>query len=297
MSDVQNNLINLIEKLPEIKSLFKAEYHSLAKPAGRPPIQSRFMTIRKHPKYMEWKAEIEYEIDLLPSNSTIEDVKRLFKKIDGGWSEDTYFDQLESKLEVLKKFAAKNNLCSPETNIGMFEENILCTNILKALVNIQKNPIYKGKKEDEINDGIRDNLSMIYETKDQTRQGESESGKSAGEVDLLICNQGLPVAIIEALRLPSLDQENLDKHINKALEKYDPVGCPHAFIFTFATGKDFLSFWNKFYNYLQNYQFPYDILNDVEEISLPYSESRYAKVSLGRSGCPVNVHFYVIHVY
>lgn len=29
MSDVQNNLINLIEKLPEIKSLFKAEYHSL----------------------------------------------------------------------------------------------------------------------------------------------------------------------------------------------------------------------------------------------------------------------------
>jgi len=297
MSEIQSNLIKLIDRLPEIKSLFKAEYHSLAKPAGGPPIPSRFMTIRKNPKYMEWKAEIEYEIDLLTPNSTIEDVKRLFKKIDGGWLEDAYFDQLASKLEVIKKFAPKEKMCSSETTIGIFEENILCTNILKALVNIQKNPIYKGKKEDEINDGIRDNLSMIYETKDQTRQGESESGKGAGEIDLLICNQGLPVAIIEALRLPSLDQENLDKHINKALEKYDPVGCPHAFIFTYATGKDFLSFWDKFYGYLQNYKFPYDILKSVEEISLPYSESRYAKVLLNRNGCPVNVHFYVIHVY
>lgn len=297
MSESKKKLIELIDMIPEIRKLFVTEYYSFVKPAGRPPIQTPLKRISKVPEYMKWKAEVEFELDLIPANSTIDEIKRLFRKIDNGWSEERDFDKLVVKLEILKKYIdlSVNKPMLPQSDIC--DEESLCGNIMKALVAVQKNPIYLGKKEDEINDGVRDILSMIYEVKDQTRQGESESGKSAGEIDFLICNQGMPVAIIEALKLSSLDKENLDKHINKSLEKYDPVGCPYAFILTYATGKEFESFWDKFFSYLCSYTFPYDIKETVKEVAPLYAESRHAKVLLNRNGMDINVHFYVIHIH
>ena len=44
-----------------------------------------------------------------------------------------------------------------------------------------------------MNDYIRDLLDESYIVKDQTRQGESEAGEGAGEVDIQICADGLPL--------------------------------------------------------------------------------------------------------
>lgn len=67
-----------------------------------------------------------------------------------------------------------------------YQEVELNQYILRALINIQKTKFYHGKQEDDINDGVRNALDMVYEIKDQTRQGESESGKKSGELDILL---------------------------------------------------------------------------------------------------------------
>ena len=69
---------------------------------------------------------------------------------------------------------------------------------------------------------------MAYQIKDQTRQGESQKGDDAGEVDIQICVDGFPIVMIEALVLDSLKKQYLGDHINKVLTKYDPNGCPHS---------------------------------------------------------------------
>nr|MBI9047500.1 pentapeptide repeat-containing protein [Anaerolineaceae bacterium] len=58
------------------------------------------------------------------------------------------------------------------------------------------------KKENLYNDDIRDLLdAMGYDVRDQTRAGESASGKSAGELDIQIRHLSKPVSIIESFKL------------------------------------------------------------------------------------------------
>ena len=62
-------------------------------------------------------------------------------------------------------------------------------------------------------------LGMKYEKVDQTRQGDSVSGKDAGSIDIQLLKDGMPVVMIEALKLSSLDQNELSIHIDKVLKK------------------------------------------------------------------------------
>ncbi len=72
----------------------------------------------------------------------------------------------------------------------------------------------KNSNENEINDYFRDMLGMMgyQEVKDQTRHGVSKSGKDAGEVDLLLSKEGKEIAIIEALKLSSVEKPLLSVH-------------------------------------------------------------------------------------
>ena len=285
----------LIDRLPEIEALFSTTYVSFVKPAFKPPVQTPLRTIRKNPEYMSWRAEIEYELDQLPESRMIDEILKLFKKIDNGWTEDTDFSQLTAKLTALRNHLP--DIVKEEKNrTDETYEEILCRDFLKALVAVQKNPIYKGKQEDEINDGLRDMLNMAYDVKDQTRQGKSESKKQAGEVDLLITEDGLPTALIEALKLPSLNKDYVHAHIKKALINYDPVGCKYVFLFSYYNGANFESFWEKYIHYISEYPFPYDKVNDLFEVEAQYAESRHAIVGLKRSGIDIHLHFYAIHV-
>lgn len=96
--------------------------------------------------------------------------------------------------------------------------------LLAACVKLQSNSTYFETSENQRNDYIRDLLKTEkYDVKDQTRRGISAIGKSAGEVDILIEEGGLPVTIIEALNLDSLDTNYLDRHLDKVY-RYDTVG-------------------------------------------------------------------------
>ena len=57
-----------------------------------------------------------------------------------------------------------------------------------------------------------------YDVIDQTRRGISSTEKCAGEVDILIEEDGSPVTIIEALNLDSLNTHYLDRTYRQNLQ-------------------------------------------------------------------------------
>jgi len=178
--------------------------------------------------------------------------------------------------------------------ISILDEDTVSRNVMKALLNVQKDKLYEGEKENSINDGIRNQLSIVYEVKDQTRQGDSESGKDAGEVDIMLCDNGNPAVIMEGLKLASFESGKIDNHINKALTNYDPNGCPLVYILIYATVKGFGDFWVKVMNHMDGYIFPYETVEGIRDIATAYTDSRHAKAVLNRNGKRVSVHLYAI---
>lgn len=184
--------------------------------------------------------------------------------------------------------------CLEKEPIVSINEDIVSADVLKALQNIQKNRIYYGQKENTINDGIRDCLDMKYGLRDQTRQGESVGGKDVGEVDLMLYNNEKPLALIEGLKLNSIDSTKLNKHINKAMKNYDPIGCPLIYLLVYYPEKAFEDFWRRLVSYIIIFSFPYEISEAFHEINTNFTQSRHGKMVLLRSGQPVSFHLYAV---
>jgi hypothetical protein len=109
----------------------------------------------------------------------------------------------------------------------------------------------RSSSEDESNDYIRDMmLSKHYEIKDQTREGNSSSGLQAGELDLIIEDRGDLFAIVEAMRLTSLDSQYIISHYLKLLTSYNPLSVKRLFLITYYEGTRFDSFWDRYSTYI-----------------------------------------------
>lgn len=176
-------------------------------------------------------------------------------------------------------------------------EGEISKKIFRALQNIQRNSIYWGKNENVYNDIVRDNLGMVYEVNDQSRQGVSPNGDDAGEVDLQLCDDGNPVVMIEGVKLTSVDRDRIKQHIDKVLTCYDPLGCPYAYLLIYVKVRDFGGFWERFMCYIKNeYIFPFELKEEISEVSHIYTDSRHAKAKVIRSGKLVSVHFFAILV-
>lgn len=119
-----------------------------------------------------------------------------------------------------------------------------CANLLTYLKNVQNERL-----EDEYNTYLKSLFEMVGNglvVKDQTLRGESASGCSLGEIDLLLSINNRE-SVIEALKTSSLARQNIIEHINR-LGKYDKVGNLENFIIVYYTGSNFEKFAN---NYLQ----------------------------------------------
>lgn len=207
--------------------------------------------------------------------------------------EDAIIEKLESDSSSGQTTVSAATMLSEDS----WTEETMSKNILKALLKVQGNKTFCDKKEDELNDGVRDVLSMVYEMKDQTRQGTSPSGKDAGEVDLQICRDGFPIAMIEGLKVNSVDRNYIQTHIDKVLTCYDPFGCPYIYVVIYATAKKFAEFWVKCLNYIrEEYNFPYVVKEEIRELNHIYATSRHAKTILLRNDREVAVHFYALSV-
>lgn len=165
--------------------------------------------------------------------------------------------------------------------------NEVLREVLLACVKLQANSIYYGATEDQRNDYIRDILDTVgYDVKDQTRRGLSPSGKAAGEVDILIREQGFPVAIIEALNLNSLNKTYLDEHIDKIYD-YDTAGNRFNIVLSYVTVVNFVSFSAKYYKHIEKRKYPFEMISIEKEImidDISYSDIHIMKTVHNRNG-------------
>lgn len=125
--------------------------------------------------------------------------------------------------------------------------------------------LIRSGQENDRNTYFRDLLNAKgYSAYDQTLNGVSEKGKTAGELDLLIKWKMYPISILEALNLSSLDTNYLSRHIDK-IYNYDTWGLECNYLLVYAEAGDFYGFGERYYTYIKNYQYPYECLDVWEE--------------------------------
>lgn len=213
----------------------------------------------------------------------------------------TSIEELKSYTDLMDgdTYQKYQTLCTQEKTENNEQEHrqlAFHADIKKALLSIQRNPQYWDLSENSLNDVLRDLLRMNYVVADQSRQGISLSGEGVGEVDFLVSDDKEPVAIMEALKLSSLNKAYIENHINKLLVNYDPLGYLSACLIMYVTCKDFGVFWENFVEYIVNYEFPFSIEEVFKEADSGYTESRNAYILLCRSGKPILLSFHAIHM-
>lgn len=119
---------------------------------------------------------------------------------------------------------------------------------ISACAKIADNPAsYASFDEDGLNREIRNFLDSAitrfgYTIADQTQQGFGKTDKKAGELDIRISKNGIPVAIYEGLI--HKDKDWLETHIDKAIGKYNRSGCKAVYVVEFSRNKGFGGFWD-----------------------------------------------------
>jgi len=167
---------------------------------------------------------------------------------------------------------------------------------LASLIKLQGDILYRNKSEDERNTYIGNMLGMGgFQVKDQTFWGSSNTGKSAGEVDIMVLDKNqLPFSIIEALILDSLKQDYLKQHIDK-IYKYDTTGLQNNMILVYSETKSFSDFCNRYYTYILKCNFPYKQLSS-DIIDTGYSEIKIYKTTLERNRKPTNLYHVILNL-
>ena len=128
---------------------------------------------------------------------------------------------------------------------------------ISACAKIADNPAsYAGFDEDGLNREVRNFLDSAitrfgYTIADQTQQGFGKTDKKAGELDIRINKNGIPVAIYEGLI--HKDRVWLETHIDKAIGKYNTSGCKAVYVVEFSRNKGFGGFWDNACDILEEY--------------------------------------------
>ena len=84
--------------------------------------------------------------------------------------------------------------------------------------------------------------------------------------------------------------------MNKVLTKYDPNGCPYAFLIIYTTVKDFVSGYEKVFSYFDEYDYPFPKETNLVHEDTGYGELKHAEVILNRNGQKVRVHIWTAHI-
>ena len=146
--------------------------------------------------------------------------------------------------------------------------------------------------ENTINDYFRDMfLSRGYdETKDQTRHGISSSGKDAGEVDILLTQQGTEMAIFEGLKLSSVDSSYIDTHIKKAIDNYNALGTA-TFVVAYVKSADYSDFWKRYVEHIESHDYDVIVKRPIEILAHPNAVTRVASAIFSRDEFDFPVYF------
>lgn len=209
------------------------------------------------------------------SDSTLEDL------------EERYSDEnIEAKLFKIYKDLSKPSPIQ------------LNDHIIRSCILMQSNRIYYGNySEDDRNTFIASMLeSGGYLVKDQTRRSTTESGKSAGEIDILIQDvEYRPISIIEALNLEAVTKSYIVAHINKIFT-YDANGLKDNYVLVYSNVKNFGVFYNAYVDFVRSHDFQYPLVELKEDNLLQYTEIRQFTIAHNRNGKQVNMHHIVVNL-
>lgn len=192
----------------------------------------------------------------------------------------------EKTIYVIKVFRISEgtSLLSDELESESIKKFI--STLYQVCVKLQANSKFIDASEDERNDYIRDMLDREeYVIKDQTRRGLSANGAAAGEIDILVEKDNAPFTIIEALNLNSVNKDYLGKHLDK-IYTYDTTENLFNVCLVYAKIKEFASFWEKYSNFVQQFNYPYPLVSSDGSIDQEYigSEIRIMTTTHNRSG-------------
>ncbi len=183
-------------------------------------------------------------------------------------------------------------------NADIATGNMVLSDLIQVGERVCPNSFYNASSsENSINDYFRDMLSSkgYNEVKDQTRHGVSTSGKDAAEVDILLTKEGKEIAIFEGLKLDSVKTAYIDEHINKSITNYNALGTA-TFIAAYVSSADFESFWERYANHIQHFDFTLKTRKGFTRLTHPNAATRIATMILTRDGFDFPVYFIAFNI-
>ena len=160
--------------------------------------------------------------------------------------------------------------------------NTLLNGIISAGLHLQGNKNYRGWDENGRNSVVRDSLGDNgYIVLDQNLRGTSETGKSYGELDLVIQRvPNRPWVLCEALIAEGYTHK-WNEHLDKLLNEYNPHGLSTLFLLTYVDCEKskFDSIWTKYKQHILNDD-PKNFIRVPETVSMDlHSEYEYIKIA------------------
>jgi hypothetical protein len=135
-----------------------------------------------------------------------------------------------------------------------------------------------------------------FYVKDQARRGRSATGKSLGELDILIETPDNEAdSVIEAFILKGFDRNLIENHLTK-LFGYDPSGLKRNFIIVYSEASDFLSLWKKYLAHLPEVDFKYPLSGKVQEGNIRFTDIKLARTRHLREGQLTEVYHIFINM-
>jgi hypothetical protein len=176
----------------------------------------------------------------------------------------------EKSSEDVSVHRLLNGLLPPKETGNLFENLITVTSQLQG--------INKTLQTDENSrNTVVANLLRArgFRALDQTLHGSSASGLKLGELDIKIEDEtGRAVSIIEALNLDSLKTTEIDPHVFKVFNNYNPSGLKENYILVYSSAKDFPGLCGKYHDHLKQIDYkPYPLVKDgIDEIETGFDK-------------------------
>lgn len=192
----------------------------------------------------------------------------------------------ENSHELSEKDLREIMLHLPQVSYFDLEQELI-----SCCIDLQgQNLLKKQGSENDLNTYIKGLLTHCqkYIVHDQTLNGISAGGISPGELDLKICvkknTREEPLAIVEALKLDSVNKTYIKNHIDK-IYGYDTWGSKYNYLLVYAYTKNFELFCSKYKSFMQTNDFPLQVQNHLTERRLNnISEIRIFNTILIRNG-------------
>lgn len=170
--------------------------------------------------------------------------------------------------------------------------------IIRSCLLLQTMRNYYGNySEDDRNTVIANLLEASgYPVKDQTRRSQTQTGKSAGEVDIFINDKSFhPISIIEALNLDSVKKDYIKLHVDKIFT-YDANGLKDNYILVYSNAQNFDSFYKTYRDFVKTHAFKYPVKSLIENPVSPYAELKRFTIIHERNSVEVNMHHIILNL-